>query len=848
MASMFDRGDSYRVQYLGSNVLAVRAVTGLGVLQKPLMEMYFRYQKDTTRSSVLLQERRLAMNDKGMIVLCEGDADSPAVDESYAMPSILFWDAVRFVSVRTRDKKIRAAFEPLDNDHSRNKENLFVTLDKSLHFIHKKHHPTLFCCVLRRTQGLKALDVHAFVCYSDEEALGLVRALDTVNTSYTSEEQQETGVFGYNPFGKESISSAAGLQLALPGKQSSLDKRNDDVCRPQSAHFRPSEGAAERPNGGRPSTRSVSVRNKHSRVKSPHRPVSQNYQLFTGSQPNLSVFSTCPARNLDPKLCVQATGGTCTDRNSRVFHLSQEDFSSQLSLASTDNCPTGGHTTHRDIDRTPSETPIRQNQKEETTHGYVHNINQTLARKDERHYNEDKRNSGAAVAILKFGNPQMRSDNPNHYNGKRETSDQHVDKVAKQPSFGDRGIFQEDRGYLPDDKTKESKQSSTKRMGQGYSLLSRSSGPLPGYAPHQNSRQPYAPSPAEEERPVSSIHQHTSQAPGTRSDVRGSTTNLNRDQTVVDTYYNVNQLSGVTRGERLNQNVVNASPAPMVPPHTPILRKTNSLRGNITSPEQRQTIQGTVMAQLTPHSERGASPFTSRRGPPGIATNVWDREPPGSQSSNQTPMTTHSKPIAKVPPHKVQGVKVLPSQPSFRKGDVPSQINRNLHKELDNSAVNSSSDMPKEDKFVQQAHPSSLFDDKSRNRNFMSPSQYFAEQKTPSVSDESAAKDIYAIVNKTKKQSQQPKVKNMSKSQQSLNNWQFQRTPTKEPSSRIANQSFSNDRRTFDDSHSESLIQSEKKDAEIASLLQNIKFDYEATLTPHAPHGTNFEKSLGYFP
>lgn len=837
MASMLDRGDSYKVHYLGSNMLAVRAVTGLGVLQKPLMQMYFRYQKDSSRSSVRLQERLLIMNDKGMIVSSEGGADIPNVQESYAMPSILFWDAVRFVSVRTRDKKVRAAFEPLDADHSRDKENLFVTLDKSLHFLHKKQHLPLFCCVLRRTQGLKALDVHAFVCHSDQEALGLIRALDTVNISYTSEEQQETGVFGYNPFGKESIRSAAGLQLSVAGGQSSLDKRHADICRHKSAHFRPSEGALERPSASKSTNRSVSVRNKTTRAKSPHRPASRDFKLFTGSQPNLSVFSTCSAPDPDPELRAPGGRDTCSDRNSRVFLLSQSDFSSQLSLAETDHS-----TEHREVGRTTSEASIGQKETGET-YSYVQHINKTLDRKGVRQLNQEGRNSSAAVPVLQSADVQMRNDKPNHYSSEPETLDQHADGIKHQPAFDVRGIFQEDKAYSADDRTKDDKQPLITKMGQGYSLLSRSNGPLPGYAPHQSSRQPYAPSPTGEDRPPSNFYQQSPAPANIRLNNHGSNVSSARDLNVIDSHHNVNQFAGVSHSERTSQADLDTCPAPRIPTRTPILRKADSFKREVSlSPERRQTIQGTVMAQLTPHSERGASPFTNRRGPPGVGSSGWDNELPGSHVSNQPP--THSKPIAKVPPHKVQGVKVLPSQPSFRKQDGSGSTAGNILKQQDNYVMRNSKEMGKDDGFVHRARPNSMYDDGYQSRNRTSPSAYYAEQKAIPAS----TNDIYAIVNKPKKSSQQTKTKNMSKSQESVNNWQFQKTPAKQSYTRKVNQSLSNDLRNFDDCHGESLIQSEKKDAEIASLLQNIHFDYEATLTPHAPHGTNFEKSLGYFP
>ena len=63
MAHLMDRGDSYRVEYLGSAMLATMA-TGLGVLQKPLRDLYFRYKQSGKEAK--LQPRHLTMTGSGM--------------------------------------------------------------------------------------------------------------------------------------------------------------------------------------------------------------------------------------------------------------------------------------------------------------------------------------------------------------------------------------------------------------------------------------------------------------------------------------------------------------------------------------------------------------------------------------------------------------------------------------------------------------------------------------------------------------------------------------------------------------------------------------------------------------
>lgn len=67
MASMLDRGDTYTVGYLGSAMLTQMA-TGLGVLQKPLKELYFRYRQAGGGTTKWAQERQLLMSSRGITV------------------------------------------------------------------------------------------------------------------------------------------------------------------------------------------------------------------------------------------------------------------------------------------------------------------------------------------------------------------------------------------------------------------------------------------------------------------------------------------------------------------------------------------------------------------------------------------------------------------------------------------------------------------------------------------------------------------------------------------------------------------------------------------------------------
>ena len=64
MASLVDRGDSRSVTYLGCCMLAT-GTTGLGVLQKPLRELYFKYRQAGATPDPSRQ-RFLTISSRGM--------------------------------------------------------------------------------------------------------------------------------------------------------------------------------------------------------------------------------------------------------------------------------------------------------------------------------------------------------------------------------------------------------------------------------------------------------------------------------------------------------------------------------------------------------------------------------------------------------------------------------------------------------------------------------------------------------------------------------------------------------------------------------------------------------------
>ena len=240
-------GQCFEVGYLGSSPLS-RMATGLGLLQKPLRHVYFSFQ--TREGPRKLRQTQLILTDRGLVV-----STQPNENNFYSITSVLFWDCVQFVTVRA-NKGTKCAFEPLDNDHSRNMDNLFVDLDKEFSYLAKRtDHPSLFSCVLRRTAGVKSLDLHTFVCSTQEQALALVKGFNGM-AERQIHEVQNSSVFAYSPFVNESrddpllLASRYADRFQLMKTVSASDSAHiADEIRSQSK--RQDGGRSERQNGER---------------------------------------------------------------------------------------------------------------------------------------------------------------------------------------------------------------------------------------------------------------------------------------------------------------------------------------------------------------------------------------------------------------------------------------------------------------------------------------------------------------------------------------------------------------------------------------------------------------------
>ena len=166
--------------YLGNTILSKATASGLGTIQKPLRDTYFEYRKTSGKKGKRkeLTEVGLRVSPQGVYILVAGS--HPGNNESfYDMPSISFFEAVRFKTIKGTDKKVQAGFLPIDINRSPNtgSEKLFTPLDKKYQTFAKMDHPAILALVMRRTSGVRALECHMFVCENEQQSLNIVNMM-----------------------------------------------------------------------------------------------------------------------------------------------------------------------------------------------------------------------------------------------------------------------------------------------------------------------------------------------------------------------------------------------------------------------------------------------------------------------------------------------------------------------------------------------------------------------------------------------------------------------------------------------------------------------------------------------
>lgn len=758
--ALVDRGDSRAVTYLGSCMLTTTA-TGVGAVQKPLRDLYFTYRQSGGAPNPSRQ-RYLTMSSRGLTMTWKDPSKKAPTEVFYSMPNILFWDAVQFVVVKGT-KKLCGAFEPLDNDHSRNKDNLFVVLDKKYHFLQQMRHPSLFICVLRRTTGVKAMDVHGFVCSNDDEALGLVHGLNAIQDSYNENQVSETGAFSYRPF---STAGDAGVSGA-------------PVSRPVPGLYQPPTVP------GQPNIQHLAA---------------QNAAAAAAAARESQAYPRQPVGQLDHK-----SPESNSSQQNNVISLTQDDFQ-PISRGSPERGPLRGRKPafpEPDVSRIEEEGDEWNN--EEDVYHYIGHIAEPgspsgIPPQDYRGF-DPPNPRGAPLVTSPYDRNRNRipSDDYDRGAAARSPPKEYVSITKSveltQDTFSSTA-FRKPSNIIAkfEERAKGSKATAAVRpqsivppkvapktapkpvpspvdrnpskLGQGYSFLSGSGSPLPG---QEDRRYDYdnAPSPYPRSR-----------SPGYDRELPEDSS-LTRQHLVPSAFYG-NQDDRNTRGGYSNYPIEQSR---IYDRSTPIAADA------WVPPRQQYNSPPRYYNQPPPEPPLFRQPQSS----------PFDR--PRSFGDRDTPDPPPPRPVAKVTPHKVSGVgvRVLPPNPAVPRspGERPmGRVSPLGHRQQPN--------MPEEYLGGQQP---------SRRPK----SQYPDEPKFQAESYGS-----------------QERRDNEAKWKQKPN----------EETKKEAKKGEETDRNM-----SEKLLLSKKKDAEIASVMQNLRFDYDtSTVTPGVPAGNNFEKSLGYFP
>lgn len=762
--SLVDRGDSRAVTYLGSCMLTTSA-TGVGAVQKPLRELYFSYRQSGAMPDSSRQ-RYLTMSSRGLTMSWKEPSRSAPTEVFYSMPNILFWDAVQFVVVKGT-KKLCGAFEPLDNDHSRNKDNLFVVLEKKYQFLQQMRHPALFVCVLRRTTGVKAMDVHVFVCLNEDEALGLVHGLNIIQDSYNDNQVSETGAFSYKPF------PTAGDSGGAAGSAVPMSRPVPGLAPPSVQHL-----------------------------------VAQNAVAAAAAARESQAQARPPMAQIDHKS--RAAGSS---QESNVIKLSQDDFqqSEIRGSGSAERAPARGR--FPDEPRIPEERETWSD--EENVYQYIRHIGESRrpagatggnARDSRDHVQANSRE--APLHALPYDRNKNRIPSggaavernaseripPREYESMTRSVELNQDTLsstALRPSniiarFEERSkataavrpqsIHPPDRAGAPKPAPKPTPspvERDPSKLGQGYSFLSGSGSP---YQDDDRRRHEYdnAPSPRYP-RPRSPAYDR----------------DLPEDYPLPQDPHLIPAAFYAHQEERLPPAGAGHGQYSGEPPRLP------SRSGPIAADAWQSSLGGQYAPALAPARYQNEQPRLLPRyqndqpqirreqvGAQPQQSSPFDR--PRSFGERHAPETQASRPVAKVTPHKVSGVgvRVLPPNP------VPRPH---------------SPGMPEEFSGGQPQRQSKTHHDEQKYQAEGYRSQEAVDNNPP---------------NWKLKPNEQEEAKKEGKKGE-------------EP----------------DRNMSEKLLQSKKKDAEIASVMQNLHFDYDAsTVTPGMPAGNNFEKSLGYFP
>jgi hypothetical protein len=187
------------VGYLGSAILT-KGKTGLGSLQQPLKELYSMYVQ---KSGCKAQQRLLIISTEGLTFQWNDSGVEKFINNS--LSSVYDVQLLKIVSEKRKDKKFYCAFLPLGEETDPRYSNLFLQIDKQHQRAFESSssetcHPSIIALIMRRSQGIQALECHVLITRSGCEANQIVNCIRSACSKYKFNVSQQTDVFQYKPY------------------------------------------------------------------------------------------------------------------------------------------------------------------------------------------------------------------------------------------------------------------------------------------------------------------------------------------------------------------------------------------------------------------------------------------------------------------------------------------------------------------------------------------------------------------------------------------------------------------------------------------------------------------------
>lgn len=208
-----ETGVMFEVSALGTVPLGqTSAIIDVLAIQKQIRDLYLNYQKPSGAQP--LPSCRLVVSNRGLAVTDAptGPQDrTPSAETLYNIPSVVFAAAVRFLIVGKKERDFRCAFEAIDSEGpppnvAKGKNDLYVVIDKKWkHLVKVTSHPAICACVIQRMTGVKAHELHAFVCESDLQARDVIFCLTSALKNFQTKDAppapvSSSAIYGHGPY------------------------------------------------------------------------------------------------------------------------------------------------------------------------------------------------------------------------------------------------------------------------------------------------------------------------------------------------------------------------------------------------------------------------------------------------------------------------------------------------------------------------------------------------------------------------------------------------------------------------------------------------------------------------